>query len=63
MSRVVILLLGVLLACKARPPEEGRYSALPPLGVAIGTAHPIAVMRRARNARWVVVCQARTARC
>ena len=66
--RHALILLACSLACRAArntghdapaPVDTGHADALPPIGVEIGTAHPIRLLHSATNGRWLVACQAR----
>jgi len=66
--RAPLILLACSLACRAArntghdapaPVDTGHADALPPIGVAIGTAHPITLLHSAASGRWLVACQAR----
>src|SRR4051812_21344640 len=67
--RPALVLLSCTLACQAapdparadapRPRDVIHTGAPPPIGVDIGTAHPIMLLYSAANGRWQVVCQAR----
>ena len=67
--RHALVVLVCSLACRTardtdhtdEPPlgDTGHADSLLPIGVDIGTAHPITLLYSAANGRWQVVCQAR----